>query len=182
MNKTIVVNIFGSPSAGKSTTSAGIFYELKRREIYCELVTEYAKSKVWEESFKVLNDQLYVFAKQQHRQFTVRNKVDVIITDSPILLSLYYGKDLSPNFKGLVIETYESYDNMNYFIHALGKYDPVGRMQTEEESLTISNNLLNILKEGNFPYKTLGKNDDVVNIIVQDIIERLNAKELIEKS
>ena len=47
MHKTIVVNIFGGPSAGKSTTSAGIFYELKRQGIRCELVTEYAKSKVW---------------------------------------------------------------------------------------------------------------------------------------
>lgn len=58
MNKTIIVNIYGSPSAGKSTTAAGVFYELKRNGIRCELVTEYAKSKVWEESYKVLNDQL----------------------------------------------------------------------------------------------------------------------------
>ena len=173
MHKTIVVNIFGGPSAGKSTTSAGIFYELKRQGIRCELVTEYAKSKVWEESYKVLEDQIYIFGKQNHKMFTVKGKVDIIITDSPLLLSLYYGKDLSSNFKGLIVETHNTYHNMNYFINNLGEYDSVGRMQTEEESLIISGHILDILKDGEFPHTVLNKTNLVVDFIIGDIYKEL---------
>jgi uridine kinase len=44
--KSLIVNIYGMPSAGKSTTAAGVFSELKWLNIDCELATEYAKDKV----------------------------------------------------------------------------------------------------------------------------------------
>ena len=48
----------------------------------CELVTEFAKDKVWEESTEVFKCQPYIFAKQLFRQSRVKDKVDVIVTDS----------------------------------------------------------------------------------------------------
>lgn len=47
-------------------------------------------------------------------------------------------------------------------------------MQTEEESLTISDHILDILKDGNFAYKLMGKGDPVVDIIVNDIYKELD--------
>ena len=41
--KIIVINLLGSPGAGKSTTAARLFYELKMKGVKCELITEYAK-------------------------------------------------------------------------------------------------------------------------------------------
>ena len=50
-NKTpIVVNLFGPPGSGKSTGAAYIFSKLKMAGINAELVDEFAKAKVWEES------------------------------------------------------------------------------------------------------------------------------------
>lgn len=46
----VVVNLFGEPGAGKSTGAAYIFSALKMHGINAELVTEYAKEKVWEET------------------------------------------------------------------------------------------------------------------------------------
>ena len=46
----LVVNLFGAPGAGKSTGAAYIFSKLKMSGINVELVTEFAKDKVWEES------------------------------------------------------------------------------------------------------------------------------------
>lgn len=60
----IVVNLFGAPGAGKSTGAARIFSNLKMAGINAELVTEFAKDKVWEENKAVFNDQLYIFGKQ----------------------------------------------------------------------------------------------------------------------
>lgn len=52
----IVVNLFGAPGAGKSTGAARIFSNLKMAGINAELVTEFAKDKVWEENKAVFND------------------------------------------------------------------------------------------------------------------------------
>lgn len=52
--KTIVVNLFGAPGAGKSTGAAYIFALLKMAGVEAELVTEFAKDKVWEGNTAVL--------------------------------------------------------------------------------------------------------------------------------
>ena len=59
----IVVNMFASPGSGKSTLAAYTFAKLKMLGVNCELVTEFAKDKVWENNNKALANQLYVFAK-----------------------------------------------------------------------------------------------------------------------
>lgn len=101
----IVVNLCGAPGAGKSTGAAYIFSKLKMAGINAELVTEFAKDKVWEGSQAVFENQLYMLAKQYFRITRCENKVDVIVTDSPILLSLIYGqnnKKLGKPFNSLV--------------------------------------------------------------------------------
>ena len=58
--------------------------------VNAELVTEFAKDKVWEESKAVFQNQQYIFGKQYFRLTRLEGKVDVVVTDSPILLSAYY--------------------------------------------------------------------------------------------
>ena len=102
----LLVNLCGAPGAGKSTGAAYIFSKLKMKGINAELVTEYVKDKVWENSTDLIKDQLYVFGNQWHRLNRLKDKVDVVITDSPLLLSLVYNsnKELFGNdFENLVI-------------------------------------------------------------------------------
>lgn len=84
-----VINLLSGPGAGKSTTAAGLFYQMKLKGINVELITEYAKDMTWEERYNTLSNQLYIFAKQYSRQLRVKNKVDYIVTDSPLLLSFF---------------------------------------------------------------------------------------------
>lgn len=189
-----VINLFGGPGAGKSTLSAGVFYVLKRLGVNCELVTEYAKRKVWEESFKTLEDQLYVLAKQEHSQAIAADKVDVLITDAPTSLSLYYGKNLSPTFKALVREVCKKYDNLNYLVERGNrKYNPAGRTQTKEGAIAVDNGVEEVLDEEKIPYKRVESKaidenlsldealeqmfkDETLKQVVRDVLEHLNEK------
>ena len=63
----LVVNLIGGPGCGKSTTTAGLFYELKKKGYNCEMSLEFAKDKVYEESFRIIDDQIYIFGKQFHK-------------------------------------------------------------------------------------------------------------------
>lgn len=57
----------GGPGSGKSTTAAGVFYNIKKKFIHAELVTEYAKDLVWNEAEAFLNNQIYIFGEQHNR-------------------------------------------------------------------------------------------------------------------
>ena len=168
----IVVNLFAGPGSGKSTTCAGLFAKLKLAGVNCEMALEYAKDKVWEESNKVLDDQIYVFGKQLHRIFRLKDKVEVIITDSPILLSIIYDKTKNPYFSALVLDQFKNFDNRNYFIDRDTVYNPKGRLQTEEEAKEIDRVLLDLLDECKVDYKRVGKND-AVDQIFNEIMKEL---------
>jgi hypothetical protein len=127
-----VINLFAGPGSGKSTTAAGLFFLLKSAGSNSELVTEFAKQLVWQERHATFSDQLYILAKQNHKLNVLRGKVEFAVTDSPLLLSnIYAPKEYIGGFDVLVSNTFDSYDNLNFFIRRVKPYNPVGRNQDE---------------------------------------------------
>lgn len=173
----IVINLFAGPGSGKSTTCAGIFAKLKLAGINCEMALEYAKDKVWENSHEVLDDQIYVFGKQLHRIFRLKDKVEVVITDSPLLLSILYDKTENPYLRDLVLDQFGKFDNRNYFIHRDTDYNPKGRLQTESEAKEIDKVLINLLNRFEVDYKMVDK-EEAAEIIFNEIMEELRCKSL----
>ena len=135
----IVVNLFGGPGCGKSTIAAGIFYKLKCHGIYdCELVTEVAKDIIWSGSDHQLANQSYVFGEQYFRMWRLLGKVDIIVTDSPILLSINYDVYGSENLAKLIVEKFNTFNNINYFIPRTDYQQPFvlnGRVNDLESSI-----------------------------------------------
>lgn len=173
MKQTLVINLIGGPGSGKSTCASGIFYQLKKLGINCELALEFAKDKVWEESIKILDDQLYVFGKQYHKLFRLNGKVDVIITDSPLLISILYNKTPSDYFDKLVVEQYHTFNNLLFFINRAENYQTEGRLQTKEESEGLDNIIKEILQDNNIPYDEIAC-ENAVEHIVNVVKNKLN--------
>lgn len=150
---TIVINLFGSAGSGKSTTAMGLTYYLRLLGYKAEYVTEYAKDLVNEGSFNKLKHQLYVFSKQLKRMEVVTDKgLDFIVTDSPIFLSLFYGDKYGtsgPYLKELVASYHKTFVNINVFLKRHVPYDPLLRVQTEEESNQDSDDLADFLRNNN---------------------------------
>lgn len=144
-----VINIFGGPGTGKSTTAAYIFHELKCSGREIELVTEYAKDMVWEGRMNVLSDQLYMAAKQNRRLTRlVDKKVELAVTDSPLILgALYQPAGYFTNFEPFLVEVFNSYNNFNVFLQRSTVYNPNGRNQTAEEAKVLDEQNLELLKK-----------------------------------
>ena len=113
--KAKVINLIGGPGTGKSTAMAGIFYNLKKLGINCEMVTEYVKDKVWGEEFKTMDDQLYCSAKYYHKIWRVADKVDYVITDSSLLTGIFYNKEPSDNFTNLILFFISYLETIHFF-------------------------------------------------------------------
>jgi len=145
--ETLVVNFFAGPGTGKSSMMASVFAALKWDGVNCEMAHEYAKEKVWEESLAILDDQVYVFAKQNHKIKRLIGKVDIIITDSPLLLSLIYGKNERDSFKEFVSDTHDSYNNLNFFLTRCKAYNPKGRVQNEVKAKALDVTICKMLED-----------------------------------
>lgn len=173
--ETIVVNIFGVPGAGKSTGAAYVFAALKMQGVNAELVTEYAKDKVWEENGEAFKNQAFLFGKQSYRMSRCAGKVDVIVTDSPLPLSILYNNDvrLGENFNASVMDVFNSYRNLNFFLNRVKPYNPAGRLQTEEESDALGEPLKNLLKTREIYYKEAPGDKQGYDWIVQEVMDAL---------
>ena len=177
MSKTLIVNLFGSPGAGKSRGAAYIFSRLKTLNVNVELVTEFAKEKYWEGSSKVFDNQAYIFGEQYFRITRLLNEVDVIVTDSPIALSAFYNHSerLGERFNEMVIHTFNSYDDyqLNYLLKRSVPYNPKGRFQTESQSDNLYYQMSNFLYDHNISFLEVLGDDFHYDVIVEDIMNRI---------
>lgn len=177
--KPIVVNLFGAPGSGKSTGAAFIFARLKMAGVNCELITEYAKDKTWEGNMTALNCQEYIFGKQSYRMMRCRDKVDVIVTDSPLPLGIFYNTNpiLGKEYEKVVLDVFNSYNNLNYDIIRVREYVQAGRNQTQEESDEIGDKIQFFLDDHGIEY-TMGIGEEVFyDLIAARVLEELERGE-----
>jgi hypothetical protein len=172
----LVINLFGVPGAGKSTGAAHIFSQLKMKGINAELVTEFAKDKVWEDNTEAFKNQAYLFGKQSYRLSRCRDKVECIVTDSPLPLSIFYNNDpsLTENFNKSVMDVFNSYHNINYLLLRTKPYNPIGRHQTEEESDQLKAPMVSLLKDRNIPYIEATGDIEGYQQIIDSVLKELN--------
>lgn len=172
---TLVVNFCGGPCSGKSSMAANVFAHLKWQDINCELVQEYAKDLVWEHRHKTFENQIYMFGKQHHRIYRVVGQVDVIVTDSPILLTPIYDLEKRNTLKNLVLEEFNKVHNLNIFLKRKKKYQPKGRNQNEEQAKEKDLEIKTFLEENKIRYSEIDGTMKSVDSIINTITTTLKA-------
>lgn len=174
--ETIIVNLFAGPGAGKTTCAWEIASELKKRNIETEYVSEYAKELVWDNNLEMLDGSLehqrILHNEQEKRINRLLGKVDVVVTDSPTLLSLMYVKERDIQFEREVVDKFKRNHNFNLFINRGKEFQQTGRIQNYEESKAIDIKIKDFLNEnniyyGNYYHKTVG-------ILVENIIKNID--------
>lgn len=166
-----VINLFAGPGAGKSTTAAGLFFLMKLKGYKVELIIEYAKELVYNEDWETLANQELVTKEQNRRQERLLGKVDYAITDSPLLLGLIYGQNLSDDLKNKILGYFNYYENINFFKARLKPYAQYGRNQNEEEAKEKDREIGALLAAHDIKYNLLVADDKDAPQTILDMLE-----------
>ena len=142
-----VINLFGGPGTGKSTLAASIFASLKMRGFNAELVTEFAKDLVWSERNKELNDQVYILGKMYHKLWRLKDKVDVVVIDSPLPLCIYYDGYRTKYLAEMCMWLFDSFDNFNILLQRHFPYQQEGRYQDEAGAIKVHEDIMGLMGE-----------------------------------
>jgi hypothetical protein len=178
MKKSKLINLFCGPGGGKSSIAAGLLYKLKTKHITCDAPYEFPKILAWDENKSAIQDQLYVFANQHRGIVKSYGKVDYIILDSPILLSLIYKNKYNENaypsnlykqsFDQLVIDTHKMYDNLNILLKRGNTNHNINeRYQNLDDSIQLDIDIKDALDKYAIPYIEIDMNGDTVDEILK---------------
>ena len=130
----LIVNMFGGPSVGKSTTAAKVFASLKDLGVNVELATEFAKDLTWEGAHKSLHCQPFITGTQIWRiERLAQAGVAVIVTDSPPLMGAAYAKDW-PGVSEMVGNYHFKHPSLNFQLTRVKPFSQHGRLHSEDES------------------------------------------------
>ena len=177
---TVLINLLGQPSSGKTSLAAKLFSYFKDKQINVEFSPEYVKSWAWENRRISPYDQYYIFGKEAHHQSMLFNKVDFIISDSPVMLTafyhMYYNNKNSLKYACRdfykVAEERDKVKIMTYFLPRKKEYVQEGRFQTQEEADYLSYMLKNWLDSEKIPYKELiCEDENRLNYILEDLLK-----------
>lgn len=177
MKKAEVINIFGGPGCGKSTTAAGLFYQLKLQDHDTELVREYVKKWAWEGILPNKFDQIYITGKQSKAEYMLYNKVDYIITDCPLMMGVfyeqfYYGTSLVKQSidEFLILSKADGIKYHNFLLSRQKEFKDKGRFCDEEGAKRIDDFIENQLDTLHIPYTKLDcPKDEAVSEILKQL-------------
>jgi nicotinamide riboside kinase len=174
MKTKVIVNLFGGPGVGKSTAAFYLMAKLKMNGVDCEYTPEFAKDKVWEGNLDVFNCQFFVTGRQAWQIRRLFNKVEVIITDSPIALGAPYAD--SSELAACCLKEFEKYKDVNYNIVLSRSTNFVenGRRHSQKESKELDNKVTDLLEKNNIEYITISPSEKNYDELVKSILKKLS--------
>lgn len=160
--KTIVIEIYGGPSIGKSTCAAELYSAFKHKQVRVEIAHEYVKRWAWEGRPVGAFDAYYILGKQIKEESSLFGKVDVVVSECPVALSATYAELYAPEYvrRGIAAAVRSYYDAVAQVGHRRiavmlprrHRYEAEGRFEDEEQALIVDAIIATQL--GNFKLET----------------------------
>lgn len=146
---TKLINLYGAPSSGKSILAAKIYFNLALEGKKIELVREVAKEWAWQDRKITPHEQIAILGEQLRQESLLFDKVDYIVTDSPIYLGAFYFEYyFGANFcKDMVEKYYDWTLSLNdieiYNFYLNNDFEPAteGRFQSKIEIYKLNEQL-----------------------------------------
>ncbi len=165
------INFYGGPGVGKSSLAAKVYAELSRASVVSiELVQEFCKQFAYEGKKLDVFDQVYTFGAQlwsEHRLF--RAGIDVIVTDSPVLLQCVYTAILDEKIADHLIQIglnfEEQHRSLNFLVQRKIPYRRQGRFENESDLQKLDERIAKAIEKFNFPFIVV--DPDEIETIVQ---------------
>lgn len=114
---------------------------------------------------------MLISGKQSWRQAKLKSEVDIMVTDSPLILGAVYAEDCkSPEYanllKQLLVMEMEQYDNVHIFLNRVKPYNPKGRNQTEEEAIQKDDEIKQLLLANSWQFVCIDADDNAARNII----------------
>ena len=165
-----------------STTCAGLFYHLKMLGYNCEMNREYIKEWLWEDRKVREGDQTYFFSKQARKERNyIGNNLDFIITDSPLVLTHFYGlkydkMEQRSNTSKVMLQHHhdfckdKGYKVDHFLIKRAKAYTESGRYQTESDAKQYDIEITQMMNDFGIGYNEVQGDENCVKSIM-DLME-----------
>ncbi len=176
----VVINLYGGSGLGKSTTAALIFGEMKLQGLHCELVREFVKEWAWAGRKIQPEDQTTIYENQLARESLYYNKLDYIVTDSPLLLGPIYQKYYSGSdtiadvvFKDIRAAQDKGVIYKNFVLKRNKPYDSRGRYETAQQASEVDDLVETYLNQHSVPFYTIKTDDkervaEIISLVKQE--------------
>lgn len=168
MSKPILVNLYGGPGAGKTTTALQLTGELKALGLEAEYVPEYARDLALEGRL-IGAFQFDILMEQTKRLMrTVGTGLDYVVTDSPILLQSLYARNEADKERAVVLHTALAsvFDMWDFIImNDRATHSMVGRVTDKETAKVLDKQCYWALKEINAEFIAVPKNGAYMDVL-----------------
>lgn len=149
----LIVNLFGGPGSGKTSAASAVYAALKTQGKKVGFAREVAYDMIVAGRAHMLQDQIWMFAKQRRYMLDVIKDNDLVITDCPLLLSLIYGGQESQSFQNVVVEEHKKHNNLNIFLNRPKTgFSEYGRVHNYEQSVGFDMKMKEMLVYHNQPF------------------------------
>lgn len=177
--KTLCVCLYGGPGTGKSVQQALIFARLKMWGVDAIMSMEAAKLHVYSGSKEILTQE-GLYGDQLKELNLFNGKVDVIVTEAPLLFNIIYDRTYNNKFDidwhRSVANTYNKFDNFTVMYNRAHDYQQEGRYQDEAAAKEVDKIMRNVLKEyGSIDIETEPFEENAI-MVARQVMKRLGRK------
>lgn len=165
---TLHINFYAGPGVGKTVTAAALFVALSLQGVHAELVREYAKELTYKGTIHLVS-QKEIFAEQYARQSLFHGHAQVVITDSPVPLTLIYGSEEDfHDAHEKIRELTGDWESLNFLLHRDldSGYQTAGRYQNIDQAKSLHHDVV-------VPFCRSYHTDDLIEHNVLDGVDGL---------